>query len=292
MDAALAFSPDGQTLAGLDRNRRTVYLWDTRTGQRCRSLAVGCRALFGSSLAFSPNGKALAVGDPEDNVVHLCDPTTGRELGRFPGRQGGVYSLSFSADGKRLAAGGGDATTLIWDVAGALPPVAPYVARTAKELEELWTNLASPSDYLAYLALWDLVDSPAQATAMFHERLRPAPAVNPKKLTRLVAELDAADFETRQRATEELEKLGDSAEQALRTVLDGKPSLEMRQRVESLVRKLEATRPERLRQLRAVEALEHIGSKEAREVLTRLAQGRSDSPLTGEAKETVKRLGP
>jgi hypothetical protein len=76
-----------------------------------------------------------------------------------------------------------------------------------------------------------------------------------KVVAGLVANLDAGGFEARQKATDELEKLGDSVEPALRKAQEVKPTLEMRQRLEALLKKLETTRPERQRQLRAVEAL-------------------------------------
>jgi hypothetical protein len=45
-----------------------------------------------------------------------------------------------------------------------------------------------------------------------------------------------------------------------------------------------------LRQLRAVEALEHIGTADARQVLQRLADGAPDARLTREAQASLERL--
>ena len=49
--------------------------------------------------------------------------------------------------------------------------------------------------------------------------------------------------------------------------------------------------PERLRPLRAVEVLEHIASKEAAEVLTRVAKGAPGATLTRESREALRRMG-
>ena len=49
-----------------------------------------------------------------------------------------------------------------------------------------------------------------------------------KKIDRLIADLDARDFATRQKAGDELAALGEEVEAALRKAVDAKPSLELR----------------------------------------------------------------
>jgi hypothetical protein len=70
------------------------------------------------------------------------------------------------------------------------------------------------------------------------------------------------------------------------------PPLEARRRAESLLARIQApiTRPERLRRLRAVEALEYIGSDAARQFLLALSKGASDVELTREAQRALGRL--
>ena len=104
-------------------------------------------------------------------------------------------------------------------------------------------------------------------------------------------DLDSDRYVTRERATRELEKLGELAEPALRSALNRQPSLETRQRLESLLQKLDPIRdPESLRSLRAIEVLEHIGSAEAQTLLQQLARGAPEARLTQEAKASCVRL--
>jgi hypothetical protein len=68
--------------------------------------------------------------------------------------------------------------------------------------------------------------------------------------------------------------------------------LEMRRRLEDIVAHLEAPLPppERWQALRALEVLEQIGTRSARQVLERLSQGASKAWLTREAEAGVQRL--
>jgi len=111
-------------------------------------------------------------------------------------------------------------------------------------------------------------------------------------ITRLIADLDSARFADREKALEELDRLGELAGPALRKLLQSRPSLEARKRAEQLLQKLEAATPsgERLRGLRAIAALEFMGNTEARELLRRLSAGAAEALLTQEAKAALVRL--
>jgi hypothetical protein len=163
----------------------------------------------------------------------------------------------------------------------------------AQRLQALWNDLGRAAAPQAAEAIWILTAAPKEALPLLQKHLQPVPLVDAARVTRLVADLDSQRYEVRQRASEELEKLGDLAEPALRRALEGKPSLEMRQRVEQLVQKLEAPiqEPERLRALRAIEVLEQINTAEARQMLERLAKGAPESRLTQDAQAALERLG-
>ena len=112
-----------------------------------------------------------------------------------------------------------------------------------------------------------------------------------RKIDRLMADLDSDDFAIRQKADEELKKCGASAETALRRELAGQPSLEFRKRATALLESIERQNAaDWLRELRALEVLENIGTTEARALLADLAKGVPEARLTQEAKASLARL--
>jgi hypothetical protein len=115
--------------------------------------------------------------------------------------------------------------------------------------------------------------------------------VDAKDIARQIAELDDERFAVRDKASAELAKLGDLAEPALRKMLEGKPSLEVRRRIQAILEGLHrALSAEQLREVRAVEVLEQIGTPSAQTVLSALAEGTAGARLTREAKASLERL--
>jgi hypothetical protein len=108
----------------------------------------------------------------------------------------------------------------------------------------------------------------------------------------LIRELDHMKYTQRERAMRDLEKLGAEVEEALEAVLRGKPTLEVRRRVEQVLGRVkwQGLHPERARPVRAVEVLERIGTTEARQLLQALAGGAAADPLTEHARAALERL--
>jgi hypothetical protein len=106
--------------------------------------------------------------------------------------------------------------------------------------------------------------------------------------------LDSDVFTVRDKATKELRKLGELAEPAYRKALAARPALEMSRRLQELLDDVgqQQWRPsaEDLRQLRAIEALERIGTPEARRLLETLASGANGARQTREARAALQRL--
>jgi hypothetical protein len=85
--------------------------------------------------------------------------------------------------------------------------------------------------------------------------------------------------------------LGEQVEAALVKALADRPSLEARRRIERVLEVIRTTLPpERLREVRAAEALEAIGTSEARRLLEELVRGAPEARLTREANASLDRL--
>jgi WD40 repeat protein/serine/threonine protein kinase len=116
---AVAFAPDGKTLAAGGRKNRkeAVVLLDPATGRPCRPFsgrpASERPAYWVRAVAFTPDGKALVTGGNDGTVV-WWDPATGKgEILFKPG--GEVLALAFTPNGNTLAAMSSEKTVL-WDV--------------------------------------------------------------------------------------------------------------------------------------------------------------------------------
>jgi WD40 repeat protein len=97
---AIAFSPDGKTLAaGLFDGQ--VALWDLSTSRE--RLTLKGHDGFAYCLEFFPDGRRLASGGG-DNTVKIWDVATGQELISFR-HQNRVMDLAISSDGRIMASG-------------------------------------------------------------------------------------------------------------------------------------------------------------------------------------------
>jgi WD40 repeat protein len=74
-----------------------------------------------TAIAFSPDSRHLFTAG-YDATVRMWDLATGREVARFAGAQGTVWTVDVSPDGTRLAAGGEDRTIRIWRIGASEPP--------------------------------------------------------------------------------------------------------------------------------------------------------------------------
>jgi RNA polymerase sigma factor (sigma-70 family) len=283
---SLAFGPGGSVLAS-GGDSGDIYLWDVATGRPLRGWDT--KAGWVGQLAFSRDGRTLLTGH-SDSRVYLWEAATGQERACFTGHRGPVLAVAFARDGRSVASGSEDTTVLVWDSAGGARPDAPL---SADRLQALWADLGGADARQAHRALWQMARSPQAALPFLAERLRALAAreaAGPPSVERLLADLDNDSFAVREKAEAELVKRGPSVERALRKALEGKPSPEVRQRVESVLEKSAVWSGERLRALRALEAVEHMNTPQAKQLLGALGGG-APSWLTAQARRGRERLG-
>jgi WD40 repeat protein len=285
---SIRFSPDGKQLVlGC---LSSVHVVDALTGKDV--MTYSSRLMHGKTAVFSPDGKLLLAGCA-DGSIRILDAANGRTVRDLPAHSEPVLTLALSADGKTLASGSNDSTVLLWDMAAISKPVSvDKTTPTARELQTLWRSLGDADAGKAYQAMGQLAATPKEATALLKEHLKPIKPADPKLVEQLLEDLNSQKYSVREKANVELEKLGELALKALRERLAAKPSLEMRQRIDKLLAKLNGPveSPEMLQGLRAVETLERIGSSEAAEVLATMAKGAAGHRVTEDARAAWQRL--
>jgi WD40 repeat protein len=285
-----SFSPDGRRVITIGWD--SVTIWDIATGTELRRPIRGIPGA--RNAAISPDGRLVAVGqapapmaarkapDPSDQVPgRLADPiriwemASGKEVVALFGHTDLSTGLAFSPDGRSLASVSGawdhrgDPGLRIWDVGSGKPlrryKDDPGSGGRMAYLPDGRSILTSNTDGLALI--WDVSD--------LADRPPPDPP-DAKALEALWSDLASDDAPRAHRASWSL-----SAEVAV-------PFL--RDRLRPAAPKAPTTGPEVLRSLRAIAALERIGTPAARAVLEALARGNPDAPATQDALDALLRL--
>jgi WD40 repeat protein len=290
--AALVFSPNGEVLASAPDG--TAKIWKTSSGKLIRTFATPAgphiAAEQGSVCpAFSRDSHMLATGGT-DRVVRLWEIETGLERRAFPGHAGSIQALAFSLDGSKVASCSTDTTVLLWDVYARRRKPASS-ARSADQPDALWRDLGSEDAACAFEAMCSLRLMPAVAVSLFKDRLRPCAPPDAHKTRQLLDDLASDRFAVRQEATRALEMMAHRVETELRQAAQTHRLPEVRRRAEALLQQIDsAGSPDRVRELRAVETLQQIGTPEARHLLESLATGTPAARLTRSAKQALEYL--
>jgi RNA polymerase sigma factor (sigma-70 family) len=278
----IAFSPDGRLLATAGE-RGPAFVWDTTSGKRVAALPKGL-PVTATAIAFSRDGRflvtALAAGP-----MRVWETATWTVRNDFPGHRDRPTVLTFTPAGQLLS-GSVDTTVLAWDlrpprVAGSVP------------LDEAWKVLAAGEASEAFKVEGRFLSAPVETVQLFAKRIKPPPALDPKRMRQWLADLDSDEFTLRDAAARSIAELDHQAIPYLEAALKTAVSLEARRRMEQLLeQQLGGTiTPEQLRKSRAVMILELIGDDAARGLFKQWAAGPAGARLTMDASASLRRLG-
>ena len=115
---ALAFAPDGSTLAVADSPGGApgqVHLWKVGDEKPFASWTAHSDSIL--DLKISASGKLLATGSA-DKLARVWNLATQKEVAKLEGHTSYVQAVAFGKDDAELATGGADKEIKVWDIAG------------------------------------------------------------------------------------------------------------------------------------------------------------------------------
>jgi WD40 repeat protein len=199
--------------------------------------------------------------------------------------------FEFSPDGSRAAAALADASVVIWDATLWRKQVDRRLAGSVPaDLTPLWNDLGKDAA-TGLRAARLLAVAGDRAVALLGGKVEAMKAPDAGLIKRLIADLDAPEFATREKAEKDLRDIAGPAEPYLRKESRANPSAEAGRRIERLLRAAEdgqLTAAE-VRELRSVQALAWMDTEGARTLLAKWAKGDPAATLTKAAAAAAGR---
>ncbi len=156
---ALAFSPDGRTLAAVT-GLGALTVWDVRSRSLRHEPMSASSGFPLVGVAFSPDGTTLATNGIAG--MELWDAATGVDLGGFSDVGYGGSDVAFSADGARVAFAVGYGAS-VWDVATGSPVADTTVESGGGRPADVFSVALSPDGrmvavggYGSFVRVWDI----------------------------------------------------------------------------------------------------------------------------------------
>ncbi len=293
----LATTQNEETMRGNLNSPGTMHLWDVTTGKEIRKIATGANS---NAVAFSADNRLIGFASMKG--VKIFDLNSGKELAFFPATDlripnyyEGVSATSpfaFAPDGRTIATGHTDGTITIWKIPS--PPDLPELK--PEEFDKFWDAFVTDAPAESRNSLHRLVQNPETAMKLLSAKFTaPAPKPIDVDLPAVIRKFDAPAFADRQAAIKKVKELGPRAAPALQDAIRTTESVEVRARAEEMLEQMKAgpkthgAGPD-LRAVRAIEALERIGTPAAKKLLEGWTQHVANPRIAGEAALALQRL--
>lgn len=294
---AVAFAPDGKSVAvgstallqvfdaadGSDpeEQRKPLYQFERYTDEG-----------HVHHLAFTADGRALVAGSTGFyGRVEVWDVATRGLIRAYSTGYGGISRVCVFPDGTRAASAGAEEAVTVWDLTHRVGKATP----AGPELQVAWAQLEAPKAEVSVPAVRALAAAGDKGTEVIARGAKELVETR-GRIKELIADLGSAQFSTREAASRDLLALGVRALPAV-TAATKSDEPEVRDRAAEVLKKLNGrgqTVPahgiagDDLRMVRAVHALELIGTKAAKELLAVIAE--TGGAPAADAKAALARL--
>jgi WD40 repeat protein len=268
-------------------------VWDVRSGEVHRTF-VETRDRYRYShfnLAVDADAYLVATMDSPNYPLRIYETASGQIRRVLRHEDHDVQSLAFTPDRKFILTAADDTTCLVWDVS--LKEAARgKKAASHKELERAWETLTHPNAAEAYEGMIAFAGNPEQGASLLRRQLKPAAKFDSAALEKIFTGLESEMFAARDKAANDLERLGRGVLPAVQSRLAKTESLEVKRRLAIFLERHDSDTltSDEVRAVRAVEVLEHMASPEARKLLAELATGQPTAVLTIRAAAASTRL--
>ncbi len=147
---AIAFSPDGQTIASGGFSNPIIQLWDVNTAKKLSNIYltkenIGTKSDYASIsfLYFAEDGKTLITKNTH-GTLHYLDIETGTSLEKF-GNLGSFKAIAYSKEDNGFATGNREGGIVLYDATGKRRVrLRGHAGLLNKEDKEIWALAFSP----------------------------------------------------------------------------------------------------------------------------------------------------
>jgi WD40 repeat protein len=292
---AIVFSPDGKLVTAVSTAQLWVYdAGDKGPAERDPDYKFERYTDQGAvqHASFTPDGRYLILGSTGAfGRVELWDLATRGLVRAFTTGYGGTSRLCVFPDGTRAASAGAEEAVTVWDLTARAGKPAPKPA----ELTAAWADLESSDAAVAYPAVKVLAAAGNKGAEVIARGTKDMVTAQ-QKISEWIEDLGSQTFSIREIAARELVAQGARALPAVMAATAAEDP-ELRDRAKDVMKKLEAKgvyvpahglAGDSLRLVRAVQALEEIGTPEAAKLLDVIAA--TGGKPGADAKAALRRL--